>query len=301
MIAALPAGRSAAEPIFPGSSAVGLEPPPGMASAPDFVGFKKGIASILISELPSSTFAGLEANKGRIEALVQNPTERDLSIKGARSFLITGEQTGTMESGPVKFRKWLLVIGASEATEMVTVQIPVEDTSITDAEVEAALHSIVLRKPPDLATQVAALPFTIGDREGFRPLKVIAGAVLLLTKGPLEIDPTFEQSRVIVSTSLGSAPPPPDERRAFLRQQLDLLKVANPTILEQTLYKVGDAEWGRITATSTDAGTGKPSYVALYIRFETTLFITVFATVPLELRGFDADKIRMLAESIAPK
>ncbi len=158
----------AQETVFPGGSGVGLVPPAGMAVSSSFSGFEdaaKG-TSIVVTELPVEAYAPI-ATKFNPEGLRETGIEaaappEDWPVEGAVvSKLIRGSQV----AAGIKYRKWIVLVGAKTTTAMVTVQIPEGvQGGLSDADVEKALRTIAVRTPPGLEEQIAALPFKVTDQ-----------------------------------------------------------------------------------------------------------------------------------------
>ena len=90
----------------------------------------------------------------------------------------------------------------------------------SEQQMRKALTSVGLRGPVSLDEQISALPFRIGDKAGFRPVRVLAGNSLLLTQGPLDTFKALEQPVVIFAVSLTPAPQANDQRDRFARAAL---------------------------------------------------------------------------------
>src|SRR5690606_27429381 len=166
-----PPGAARAEPVYPANGVVGLEPPKGMTEAPNFAGFTRDDgASILIVEMPPEAFVDVAtkfnadglASQMEVEGAVQELT-LDNDVK---ALLVRGRQS----AHGIRFRKWVLLARHAATTALVTVQIPDTDTSYSDADIVSALQSLRIRARASTEAQIDALPFSIGDRAGFRPV-----------------------------------------------------------------------------------------------------------------------------------
>lgn len=201
----------AAAPVFPQQGAIGMVPPTGMTESASFAGFedKATGASITLAELPPQAFAELieridTAGGGKLPGgvkLSDDGTPLTLT-DGTPARLYRGEQA----SGGALHAKWLLVVNGATATAIVTTQVPQASAAATAPAVEAALRTVRLRGAAELEMAIAALPFAVGDRAGFRPVRTLMGSGLILTDGPLDVDTEGAQPVVIVANSLGAAP-----------------------------------------------------------------------------------------------
>lgn len=291
----------AAAPVFPKSSGVGLEPPAGMVEADRFLGFIDGRASIVISELPPQAYAQVAGKKEQFAARVEGARIEDFKVAGADAFLIVGKQ----EAAGLTFRRWVVIIGDPSETAIVTAQVPAEvpadDKRYGDAAILAALHTIVVRPRPDLAAQVAALPFAIGDEADFRPVLTSAGNAVVLTDGPRDHDPAFTQPIIAVDTDLDFREAPPgQDREAFARQRfLDVAKrhVEKVSILGSKLSQENGDDVVRIDATGSKPPSQKPAALIGYMRFTKGGFVRTLCILPQQTHAEYAARCAQLAGS----
>ncbi len=181
---ALPA--NAAEPVFPTGSRVGLVPPPGMIASKTFPGFvdADNKAAILITAMPGSAYAEMEKTFAA-DALkkqgISVEKRETLQLAIGNAVLITGTQVAPDKT---TYRKWLLLAAAHEVTAVVSVQVPVENKTYSDATVHSALNTLALRNNVSDTELLTMLPFTVGDLAGFRVVNVIPGRAMLLIDKP---------------------------------------------------------------------------------------------------------------------
>ncbi|AMB43832.1 hypothetical protein [Methylobacterium sp. AMS5] len=250
----------AAEPVFPPAGSLGLAPPPGMKPAARFSGFEhRSGASIVLVEMPPEAWDQING-KFTPEAMAPSGFRvkggpEPLTVAGGEGFVLRGMQG----ANGLTYTKWVAVVRGTSGTGLVTVQVPETAAKQVPAPaVEAALRTIAFRPKASLADQVAALPYTVGDTAGFRPMGVFAGNGLLLTEGPKDIDPEREQPVVIVAPSLGQAPAPAGAEVAYARRifttQKDLKDVA---ITDEARSTRGGAVVVRLRGTGIDARNGR--------------------------------------------
>ncbi|PSH65891.1 hypothetical protein [Phyllobacterium sophorae] len=293
---------SAQEKVFPGGSGVGLVPPSGLVLSTSFSGFEdaaKG-TSIVVTELPVEAYAPIAA-KFNPEGLRETGIEaagppQDWPVEGAVvSKLIRGSQT----AAGIKYRKWIVLVGAKATTAMVTVQIPDGVAGgLSDADVENALRTIAVRTPPSLEEQIAALPFKLADTAGFRPVRVIAGATYLLTEGPNDVAANSSQPMVIIASNLNTAPEPA-ARMDFAKQAFaSLTGIKDVRSDNETSSQADGAEWVEIDGSAKDSASDDPLYVAQIARFETSRYVRAILIVRDSEKDKFSDRFRKLAKSM---
>jgi hypothetical protein len=287
---------ASADAIFPPGSGVGLEPPRGMTVAQGFAGFQKGAASIVIVEMPPQAFAQINGDRQRVGATFRVTDTADFTTdKGVAGFVLRGRQAAY---GKI-FRKWAVVLGSSGETVLVSAQVPLTDSDIDDASIEAALKTVTFRDRPDLAAQIAALPFTVGDLAGFRPVFSLLG--LALTEGPKDVDPDGVQPHLSIATSLG-APSPDSDRLAFARAMFSSLKSIRITsITSAKIFEVAGAQWADVEGPGIEGKAAVPHDVTLFVRFGDEDYIVIVASALSTENGRFADRFRRLALSVRPK
>lgn len=250
----------AAEPVFPPAGSLGLAPPPGMIPSSSFAGFEhRAGASIILVEMPPEAWNQING-KFTPEALAPsgfrvNGGPEPLTVAGGEGFVLRGRQS----ANGLTYAKWVAVVRGDTGTGLVTVQVPEKAARQVPAPaVEAALRTIAFRPKASLAEQVAALPYTVGDMAGFRPMGVFAGNGLILTEGPKDIDPEREQPLVVVTPSLGQVPVPEGAEVAYARRlfttQKDLRDLA---ITNEERSSRGEAVVVRLRGTGTDTKNGR--------------------------------------------
>src|SRR5215212_4524635 len=162
----------AAEPTFPPGSRIGLTPPKDMVLSKRFSGFENPakIASITLTEMPPDAYA--EFSKGMTDEALKRQgitvsARETLNLGGKQAFLIAGEQA----AGRLKVSKCLLAVADPSMTALVTAQSSLDGYS--DTEMKQALTALALRAPLPIDEQIGALPFRLGERSGFRPVRVV--------------------------------------------------------------------------------------------------------------------------------
>lgn len=289
------AAAALAEPRFPPGSGVGLDPPPGMSLATDFQGFQRGLASIVIIELPAAAYAQIGIDRRRVAAKVEGAKFEDVTVNGLRGFIVRGRQTAKSRT----YRKWAVVLDSPQETALVTAQVPLDDAGVSDADIERALHSIVIGKRGSVEDKVAALPFKVGDPAGFRRSgEPLMGATLGFTEGPKDIDPDDIQPHVVVGTGL-QHPPSTTDRGAFAEAILRGTTALKSAKVKSTkLFEVDGTQWAEVAATAEKGPRRTAVDVVVFVRFDADDFIAIVGVAPLGTAY--ADRFRRLALSVRP-
>lgn len=241
-----PLGAARAEPVYPANGVVGIEPPKGMTEAPNFAGFTGDDgASIVIVEMPPEAFDEVATKfsaDGLASQMEVEGAVRELTLNGdVKALLARGEQS----AHGIRFRKWVLLARHAATTALVTVQIPDTDTHYSDADIVSALQSLRIRSGTAIEAQIDALPFTIGNRAGFRPVRTLAGSALIMTEGPANSYENGSQPIVIIAASMGDdrrfSDMSGDERGRLAHRMVEQLGFAQPA-----MERVADSEEGEV-------------------------------------------------------
>ena len=225
LILAVPA--RAEDPIFPTGSRIGLVPPPGMVASTTFDGFADPgkDAAILITVLPAAAFAQMDKTLD-LDTLkkqgVSLEKREPIQLSFGKGFLLIGRQTAEK----TRYKKWLLVAGASDLTALVTVQVPEQESkAYPDTAVRAALATLSVRAKVPEAEELGLLPFAVGDLAGFQVEDVLRGRALMLRDTSDAKDSAKDagssgiDARMLIA-ALPGGPSEPDGRAQF--RQVDV-------------------------------------------------------------------------------
>lgn len=301
---ALPGGiaPAASAPVFPPGASVGLVPPPGMVPATGFAGFQDPAvgASIVVTSLPAEAYAAVSEMPDAAwqRQGIRISDRRDWPLPGARAVLLQG----TQEAGGLRVRKWVLVAGTDQATALVAVQVPEASSAYPDPAVEAALSSVVFRAPPGLDEQVAALPFAVRERAGFRVSRTLSGTGLVLTEGPLDTVPDAEQPVVVVAFATAPVPATAEARDALARRMTGGAAGLRDATVER--FETPDRTGGPFyvaEAAAKDARTGGGRYVLQTVRFVPGGVLHAVGIARAESRTALAPRLRAIALSVEPR
>jgi hypothetical protein len=264
----------AQDPVFPPGSRVGLVPPPGMVASNAFDGFADPSkdAAILITVLPPAAFAQMDKTLD-VDSLkkqgVALEKREPMQLSFGKGFLLSGRQTADR----TRYKKWLLVAGASDLTALVTVQVPEpEDKAYPDRVVRAALATLAVRAKVPEAEELGLLPFSVGDFAGFHVEDVLRGRALMLRDaGPAE--PAKDagaggvDARMLIA-ALPGGPSEPDGRANFARLAFNEIGgIRDVTITVSEPLRIGGQSGFQTMAEAKDARTGADVRVIQWLRF----------------------------------
>jgi hypothetical protein len=273
LILAVPA--QAEDPIFPTGSRIGLVPPPGMAASTTFDGFADPgkDAAILITVLPAAAFAQMDKTLD-LDTLkkqgVSLEKREPIQLSFGKGFLLIGRQTAEK----TRYKKWLLVAGASDLTALVTVQVPEQESkAYPDTAVRAALATLSVRAKVPEAEELGLLPFAVGDLAGFQVEDVLRGRALMLRDTSDAKDSAKDaggsgiDARMLIA-ALPGGPSEPDGRGNFARltfAEIGGIREVNVTLSEP--LRIGGQSGYQTMAEAKDARTGGDVRVIQWLRF----------------------------------
>jgi hypothetical protein len=296
-------GATATEPVYPPGSRVGLTPPKGMIVSKRFAGFENPakLASISIAEMPAEAYPQLAAslNRENLKAQGVNVSSHETLVLGGRpAVLIAGDQ-----AGPAKLRKWVLALGDPGVTTLLVAQSAQGKDGgaqgYTEAQMRAALKSVALRAPLSIDEQMAALPFHLGDRAGFRPLKVLSGNSLLLTDGAKDVIKNVEQPILILASSNNPVPPPGEGREQFARATLAATQSLTDLVIERSQsFRMNGQDWHEIVARAKDAPSGQEVAVMQTMRFGPELTVRMVGLTRADARDRNLSRFRSVIDGV---
>ncbi|HEY0439028.1 MAG TPA: hypothetical protein VGD36_03070 [Xanthobacteraceae bacterium] len=300
--ALLASAASAAEPVYPPASRIGLVPPPDFVVSRNFVGFQHNDkqASILLADLPSYAFEPLE--KEAAAAVQQSPfpvERRDITLPGGgRGFVLSGRQESPQ--GPVL--KWTLVGQSDQTTAVVTVLVPeaVKDAAPDDT-VRAALSTVTVRRNIPAEEQLSVLPFTLNDLAGFRIVRVQPGAAAMLTDGPSDSVEASEQPLFVLSIVPG--PPPQASDRDTVARRLfgEVPGLRDARIVRAEPLRLMNSQGYEILVEGKDIKTGVDVNAVQWLRFGSGATLRAVGIARKE--GWDATftRFRKLRDGLEPR
>jgi hypothetical protein len=306
MLAVLTMPAQAADPIYPTGSRVGLVPPAGMSPSKRFSGFEDPAdnAAILITALPGPAYAELEKTivpdvlkRQGIDVEKREPI--DLGV--GKGFLMVG----TQESGKAQFRKWILIAAADDLTVLVSVEVPEQSKTYTDAVVRAALATLSVRATVPDAERLSLLPFTVGDLAGFHIEDVLSGRALMLVDAPTNpgseaTGPKFN-ARFLVAASPGG-PSEDDDHGNFARTAFaGIGGIKDVQITMSEPLRLGGQQGFQTMAQAKESHTDGDVMVVQWLRFGSGGFIQMVGIARTDGWPEILARLRTVRDSIEPK
>ncbi|MFB0491126.1 hypothetical protein ABIE45_003712 [Methylobacterium sp. OAE515] len=297
-----PLAARAAEPVFPANASVGLVPPPGMTPAKTFAGFEHWSgASIVIAEMPPEAYPQLverfTPETLRATGFEAQGAGEPLAVAGGEGRILRGSQA----ANGLTYTKWVAIVRGAPGTGLVTVQVPqTADAQVPGPAVEAALRTIGFRAPASLSDQIAALPYTVGDLGGLRPVRVFMGSGLLLTDGPKDVDPEGTQALAIVTPSMGQVAVPAGGEGALARKAFlgGLPQITDVAVTGEDRSVRAGATVVRLQGTAKDARSGRSLRVTQTMLFARSGYLRLLGVAgPDQTRALDG--IERVAASLA--
>ena len=299
-----------AEPVYPSSSRFGFEPPSDMAPSKRFMGFERveGGAMLSVVELPPQAFPEIEQsftddNLKTQGFTVQSREAVKVGDDAVDGVLFTGEQPDAESqgappgTGPI--RKWILLVRGADVTGILVAQtLPGAETEET---MRAMLTNVRIRPALSLDQQIDALPFRIADLVGFRPVRVLAGNSVLLTRGPKDYLANLEQPILVLAQAV-QRPPASDQRDAFARAALYSNQTLKDFQIERSQgYRQNGVDWHEIVARASDIPTGTPVVVTQTIRFNPDGYLRSLGVVRADQRDETLALFREVVDNVQVK
>lgn len=308
-LAVLVAPASAAEPVFPVGSRIGLVPPAGMVASDAFDGFADPAtnAAILIAVLPAAAYAQIEKSLD-VESLRKqgvNLEKREaVKFDFGKGFLLTGRQV----ADKTRYKKWLLVASASDLTALVTVQIPEGDRNYSDNVVRAALTTLALRAKVPEAEELSLLPFSIGDLAGLQIDGVVRGRAVLLSVPPAGADSAAAKpsdgglTGHLLIAALPGGPSEPDDHANFARLSFDQIGgIKDIRIVMSEPLRLGGQSGYQTMADAKDVRTGADVKVVQWLRFGSGGYLQMVGIAPAGNWTSVLARLRKVRDSVDTK
>lgn len=295
-----------AQVVFPNQGLIGIAPPPGMSEIAGVAGLedREAKAAILMLEMPPAAYADIirtfepEALQSKGVTIEQR---QDVALPGGEKGLLL---VGFQSVGPVALKKWILLVGGKDLTAMVTVQFPeTASAKYPDAVIEAALKTVTLRVPPSQEELLARLPFTIGNLEGYRVLKVLGGTAVLLAKvkggegADSKAVDVAGQPFFIISAARGEIRE--DDRESLAKRAISSVPGVKELRVERGgPLRIGGQPGFELVGKALDQQSGKPVKVAQWLRFGRTGYLRMVGVAPEAMFGSEFDAMRALRDGI---
>ena len=289
----------AAEAVFPPASRIGIVPPADMMVSKRFSGFEseEKAAAINFVEMPAAAYAQLVngLTKDALKRQGLSETSRETLKLGAKTGVLIG---GTM-AGPVQGRKWVMAVKDEDLTALVIAQVRGGQDGYSEAQMREALKSIALRGPVSIEEQLAALPFRLGDKAGFRPVRVMAGNSVMFTDGPQDTIKAVEQPMFILAATVNVPVPPQERRSQFAHAALNSNQILKDIKIERSeSFRFKGQDWHEIVAKAVEAESGQPIVVMQTIRFEPDRYVRLVGLTRVEQRDQNLPRFRTVIDGV---
>jgi hypothetical protein len=289
----------AAEPVYPPASRIGIVPPADMMVSKRFSGFEseEKAAAINFVEMPAAAYAQLVngLSKDALKRQGLSETSRENLKLGAKTGVLIG---GTM-AGPVPGRKWVMAVKDEDLTALVIAQVRGGQEGYSEAQMREALKSIALRGPVSIEEQISALPFRLGDKAGFRPVRVMAGNSVLFTDGPQDTIKAVEQPIVIMAATVNVPVPPQERRNQFAHAALNSNQILKDIKIERSeSFRFKGQDWHEIVAKAVEAESGQPIVVMQTLRFEPDRYVRMVGLTRVEQRDQNLPRFRTMIDGV---
>lgn len=289
----------AAEPVFPPASRIGIVPPQEMTLSKRFSGFEneERAAAITFTEMPAQAFdqLGPSLTKDMLRKQGLELKTRENVKLGSRSGILI---SGTMAK-PETGRKWLLLVKDEALTGLVVAQIHGGRDGYSDTQIQDALKSVALRNDVSLEEQLSALPFRVGEKAGFRPVRVMGGNSVLFTDGPKDTIKAVEQPMVILASAPQPVPSAGDRRKQFAQAALFANQVLKDIRIERSeSFRLKGQDWHEIVAKAVEAESGQPVVVLQSIRFDNDRYVRIVGLAREDQRDQTMSRFRAIADGV---
>jgi hypothetical protein len=249
--------------------------------------------------MPAEAFAQLSSGLTK-EALKKQGMElksRENVKLGSKDGILISSTMTKPEIG----RKWLLLVKDDTMTGLVVAQVRGGQDGYSDAQIRDALKSAALRNTVSLDEQVSALPFRMGEKAGFRPVRAISGNSVLFTDGPKDTIKAVEQPIAILAASLEPPPPPGERRKQFAQAALYSNQVLKDIRIERSeSFRLKGQDWHEIVAKAVEAESGQSIVVMQSIRFDNDRYVRMVGLTREEQRDQNLPRFRAIADGIEP-
>jgi hypothetical protein len=258
----------AADAVYPPGSRIGLVPLPGMTPSSNFSGFEdrdKRVALVIVA-LPAAAYPDIEKTTTPESLQKQGMTldaREEVTHPLGKAMLFLGHQ----QIEGQRIHKWVLVIGASELTALVTVQVPEgAQSAYPDAAIRTALMSVAVRATVPAEEQLSLLPFRVSELAGFKVGGVIAGRAVMLTDGKAD-DAKAIDTHILVAIAAG-APAQASDRSRFAQEVFEgVPNLKDLRISSSEPLRIGGAQGHQIMARGRDGATGDEVTIVQWLRF----------------------------------
>jgi hypothetical protein len=240
-----------------------------MALSQVFQGFEDRArgAMLVLSEFSAQSFTKFEKefSPERMHATGMEPIAREMITLPSGPALVVGAR---QDENGIPMRKWALLALENDITVMVIAAFPeAAQDAYPDAALRAALASVVVRAKLSSDDMLAALPYRLAERGGFRLLRTSPDGTAVLTLGPKDTTLPAEQPYFMM-TPRAVEPPQAPERDRFAQRMLSAF-LSNPDlrIVTSEQVRIAGSQGHEIIAETKDKVTGDDLVMVQWLRF----------------------------------
>lgn len=177
------ASAHAADVTYPKGSHVGLVPLDGLVVARTFPGFEDADAGVkvLVTELPAAAYTSVETQLKAGQQQPDAPKPESFDTASGKSYL--NHETAT--DGGAKFERYALLVGGSDLSGYVVIQVPEKAAATYSNEaIRKMLATTAMRADVPVEETLSTLPFKVSNLADFKKVRVIPpGAAVTLSDG----------------------------------------------------------------------------------------------------------------------
>ena len=303
VLAAVSLPATAADPIFPLGSQIGMVPPPGLAASTSFPGFEDPDNSVFIRliALPGNAYGEIEKTMTNDALRKQGMTvdkRENLTLPNGKSLLIAARQ----QADAVRLHKWLFVAPFGEITALVSFEVPSKAVArYPEATIRTAMATVAVRADVPDSEKISLLPFKLGDLAGMRVVRVVPGVALQLTDGPQDTLDAYAQAHLVISAAPGG-PQQTRDRDQFARVALTgLPPLKDVRMVSAESMRIGGQPGHEIRAEGRSPQNDAEIEIVQWLRFGTGAYLRILGFGPKQSWTDHFTRFRAVRDSLEPR
>jgi hypothetical protein len=303
VLAAVSLPATAADPIFPLGSQIGMVPPPGLAASTSFPGFEDPDNSVFIRliALPGNAYGEIEKTMTNDALRKQGMTvdkRENLTLPNGKSLLIAARQ----QADAVRLHKWLFVAPFGEITALVSFEVPSKAVArYPEATIRTAMATVAVRADVPDSEKISLLPFKLGDLAGMRVVRVVPGVALQLTDGPQDTLDAYAQAHLVISAAPGG-PQQTRDRDQFARVALTgLPPLKDVRMVSAESMRIGGQPGHEIRAEGRSPQNDAEIEIVQWLRFGTGAYLRILGFGPKQSWTDHFTRFRAVRDGLEPR
>ncbi len=303
VLAAVSLPATAADPIFPLGSQIGMVPPPGLAASTSFPGFEDPDNSVFIRliALPGNAYGEIEKTMTNDALRKQGMTvdkRENLTLPNGKSLLIAARQ----QADAVRLHKWLFVAPFGEITALVSFEVPSKAVArYPEATIRTAMATVAVRADVPDIEKLSLLPFKLGDLAGMRVVRVVPGVALQLTDGPQDTLDAYAQAHLVISAAPGG-PQQTRDRDQFARVALTgLPPLKDVRMVSAESMRIGGQPGHEIRAEGRSPQNDAEIEIVQWLRFGTGAYLRILGFGPKQSWTDHFTRFRAVRDGLEPR